>query len=69
MRGGSLEALKEILGQGSMVMTFRHAHLVPEHVRGEMERTARAHEAHPARQSIFLPRVRPTAYTDQHIST
>jgi integrase len=40
MRGGSLQALKEILGHGSMAMTVRYAHLAPEHVRGEMERTA-----------------------------
>jgi integrase len=40
MRGGSLQSLKEILGHGSMAMTLRYAHLAPEHVRGEMERTA-----------------------------
>jgi site-specific recombinase XerD len=45
MRGGSLQSLKEILGHGSMAMTLRYAHLAPEHVRGEMERTARAHDA------------------------
>lgn len=44
MRGGSLQSLKEILGHGSMAMTLRYAHLAPEHVRGEMERTARAHD-------------------------
>jgi integrase len=41
MRGGSLQSLKEILGHGSMAMTLRYAHLAPEHVRGEMERTAK----------------------------
>jgi integrase len=45
MRGGSLQSLKEILGHGSMAMTLRYAHLAPEHVRGEMERTARALDA------------------------
>jgi site-specific recombinase XerD len=44
-RGGSLQSLKEILGHGSMAMTLRYAHLAPEHVRGEMERTARAGES------------------------
>jgi hypothetical protein len=45
MRGGSLQSLKEILSHGSMAMTLRYAHLAAEHVRREMERTARAHEA------------------------
>jgi site-specific recombinase XerD len=68
MRGGSLQSLKEILGHGSMAMTLRYAHLAPEHVRGEMERTARTHEAHAAKESIPMTRVRPSAYTDEQVS-
>jgi len=40
MRGGSLQALKEILGHSTLAMTLRYAHLAPEHLRAEMERTA-----------------------------
>jgi hypothetical protein len=35
---------RKILGHGSMAMTLRYAHLAPEHVRGEMERTAKTKE-------------------------
>lgn len=41
MRGGSLQALKEILGHSSMTMVLRYAHLSPEHLRGEMAKTER----------------------------
>jgi integrase len=69
MRGGSLQSLKEILGHSSMAMTLRYAHLAPEHVRGEMERTARAHETHPAGESIFVTRLRPCLHcpAGQHL--
>lgn len=40
MRGGSLAALREILGHATMAMTLRYSHLSPAHLRGEMERTA-----------------------------
>jgi integrase len=40
MRGGSLQTLKEILGHSTLTMTLRYAHLAPEHLRAEMERTA-----------------------------
>jgi len=42
MRGGRLEALKAILGHASLKMTLRYAHLAPDYVRGEMEKTARS---------------------------
>lgn len=40
MRGGSLQALREILGHRDIKMTLRYAHLAPGHLRVEMERTA-----------------------------
>jgi len=42
MRGGSLQALKEILGHSTLTMTLRYAHLAPEHLRGEMAKTESA---------------------------
>jgi integrase len=39
MRGGSLQALKEILGHAELKMTLRYAHLAPDHLRGEMVKT------------------------------
>lgn len=39
MRGGSLQALKEILGHADMKMTLRYAHLAPEHLRSEIVKT------------------------------
>jgi integrase len=41
MRGGSLQALKEILGHSSLAMTMRYAHLAPEHLRSEVTKTER----------------------------
>lgn len=41
MRGGSLQALKEILGHATLSMTMRYAHLAPEHLRGEVVKTER----------------------------
>ncbi len=41
MRGGSLQALKELLGHADLKMTLRYAHLAPEHLRGEMAKTER----------------------------
>jgi integrase len=41
MRGGSLSALKEILGHADLKMTLRYAHLAPEHLRSEIVRTER----------------------------
>jgi len=41
MRGGSLQALKEILGHSSLAMTMRYAHLAPEHLRREVAKTER----------------------------
>ena len=40
MRGGSLQALQKILGHASLAMTQRYAHLSPDYLRAEMERTA-----------------------------
>jgi integrase len=42
MRGGSLQALKELLGHADLKMTLRYAHLAPEHLRSEMAKTERA---------------------------
>jgi integrase len=41
MRGGSLQALKEILGHADLKMTLRYAHLAPDHLRNEIEKTDR----------------------------
>ena len=41
MRGGSLQALKEILGHSDLKMTVRYAHLAPDHLRNEIEKTER----------------------------
>lgn len=41
MRGGSLQALKEILGHVTLNMTMRYAHLAPEHLRSEVVKTER----------------------------
>jgi integrase len=41
MRGGSLPALKEILGHATLAMTMRYAHLAPGHLRSEVMRTER----------------------------
>jgi integrase len=40
MRGGSVLALQKILGHRLLRMTERYAHLSPDHLRNEMERTA-----------------------------
>jgi hypothetical protein len=41
MRGGSLQALKEVLGHTTLAMTMRYAHLAPEHLRNEIAKTER----------------------------
>ena len=40
MRGGSLQALQKILGHATLAMTQRYAHLSPEYLRSEIEKTA-----------------------------
>src|SRR5262249_39458168 len=45
MRGGSLQALMEILGHANIKMTLRYAHLSPGHLRAEMAKTERAASA------------------------
>ena len=40
MRGGSLQALQEILGHKDIKLTLRYAHLSPGHLRNEIEKTA-----------------------------
>jgi len=45
MRGGTLLTLSKILGHAAIAMTMRYAHLSPEHLRGEMERTDAASRA------------------------
>lgn len=49
MRGGNIQALKEILGHASLAMTLRYAHLAPEHLRSEIVKTER--RTHPAEVS------------------
>ena len=51
MRGGSLQALKKLLGHADLKMTLRYAHLAPEHLRGEMAKTERP----PGRSRGHLP--------------
>ncbi len=41
MRGGGLQALKEILGHQDIKMTLRYAHLAPDHLRQEVAKTER----------------------------
>src|SRR5205807_2262156 len=41
MRGGSLQALKELLDHADLKMTLRYAHLAPEHLRDEIAKTER----------------------------
>ncbi len=41
MRGGRLQALKEILGHQDIKMTLRSAHLAPDHLREEVAKTER----------------------------
>lgn len=40
MRGGSLQALREILGHRDIKLTLRYAHLAPGHLRSEIDKTA-----------------------------
>jgi len=40
MRGGSLQALQKILGHATLTMTQRYAHLSPDYLRAEIEKTA-----------------------------
>lgn len=47
MRGGSLQALKEILGHRDVKMTMRYAHLSPGYLRTEIEKTAGAPQPAP----------------------
>ncbi|MBI2197075.1 MAG: site-specific integrase, partial [Candidatus Rokubacteria bacterium] len=51
MRGGSLQALQKILGHATLAMTSRYAHLSPDYLRSEMERTATPTEASVSTQS------------------
>jgi len=51
MRGGSLAALKVLLGHSNFQMTLRYAHLAPDHLRAEMLKTetpadSSAHDQH-----------------------
>ena len=40
MRGGQLEALREILGHRDIKLTLRYAHLSPRHLCAEIDKTA-----------------------------
>ena len=59
MRGGSLQALKELLGHADLKMTLRYAHLAPRYLRDEIERTERRAQgrAHEAPVSVVLEAV------------
>jgi integrase len=50
MRGGSLVALQKILGHAALAMTLRYAHLAPDFVRGEVEKTERGQGASRAQE-------------------
>ena len=59
MRGGQLEALREILGHKDVKMTLRYAHLSPGHLATEIEKTAApvpasAHDQHTVVESASL---------------
>jgi integrase len=64
MRGGSLQALKELLGHADLKMTLRYAHLAPEHLRGEVLKTERLSggQASTARARIDL-QLMPSSFT------
>lgn len=52
MRGGRIEALQKILGHKTLSMTLRYAHLAPEYLRAEMERTERPSTGTKVAQSV-----------------
>ena len=55
MRAGNVLALRDILGHRDLALTQRYAHLSPDHLRSEMERTARpinAPSAQPVLESV-----------------
>ncbi len=54
MRGGRLEALRQILGHATLATTMRYAHLAPDFVRQEMVRTER--ERSPAEMAQRWPK-------------
>jgi integrase len=54
MRGGSLQALKEILGHRDIKMTLRYAHLSSGHLRTEIERTSRQVSTKSAQTDVEL---------------
>jgi integrase len=55
MRGGSIAALKEILGHATLAMTMRYAHLAPEHLRGEIAKTERRQPIDDAQIATSVP--------------
>ena len=62
MRGGSLHALRELLGHRDIKLTLRYAHLAPGHRRDEIDKTAapisapvRPKSARPGRIDIAPP--------------
>jgi integrase len=63
MRGGSLAALKALLGHSNFQMTLRYAHLAPDHLRAEMLKTESTaeistHSQHTAPRAVLPPRPR-----------
>jgi integrase len=56
MRGGSLAALKALLGHHNFQMTLRYAHLAPDHLRAEMLKTeGSAHDQHKTTREVVEP--------------
>jgi len=60
MRGGGLQALKELLGHADLKMTLRYAHLSQRHLRAEVDKTALPPQAAPtgSRSPADVPRRR-----------
>ena len=56
MRGGSLAALKALLGHSNFQMTLRYAHLAPDHLRAEMLKTESTAESSAHRSAHGAPR-------------
>jgi site-specific recombinase XerD len=61
MRGGQLQARREILGHRDIELTLRHAHLAPGHLRAEIDKTAARFSTISAHDATLEPATRVTA--------